>query len=476
MKGQGWGIIDISMTKRTRTILFFTCIFLFLIVAPLVVLYSQGYRFDFSPPAGGKIFVQTGAFYFKVLPNSAEIYLDGKLKKKTDFFFGTVFIKNLLPKKYTIEIKKDSYLSWSKTIELKENEVQEFKDIALIPANPDFSILTKKVDDFFFSPDKKEMILKKTGEQGWYLTSFDLEKKVESVLIEEKKLSQKGASFSSLEWSPDSKKVVLKAGVNEQERYFLLELDKSFPLSPISLDFLIGLEKISFNPQNPQKLFFIANGDLLEADYKTKTISGPILSDVITYEIFNGAVFSLDSLGFLTTSDFSGKTKEKINSEPFPLKGEVQYQIFVSPTNVLLLEDDTLFFLDKTSKIFKQISRPVKEVKFSDDFKKAVYSSDSEIWILYLEDILEQPSKKAGQSQLTARFSEKIGGVFWLTNHYLIFNIGSQVKIAEIDDRDKVQIWDFSESKEPKIFFNQTDKKLYLLSDGNLDTSAALIK
>ena len=89
-------------------------------------------------------------------------------------------------------------------------------------------------------------------------------------------------------------------------------------------------------------------------------------------------------------------------------------------------------------------------MKFSEDFKKAVYSSDSEIWIFYLEDILEQPSKKAGQSQLTARFSEKIGDVFWLTSHYLIFNIGNQVKIAEIDDRDKVQIWDISESKEPQ--------------------------
>ena len=123
------------MTKRTRTILFITCIFLFILVAPSVVLYSQGYRFNFNPPAGGKIIVQTGAFYFKVLPTSAEIYLDGKLKKKTDFFFGTAFIKNLLPKKYTIEVKKDGYLPWSKTIELKEREVQEFKNIALIPTN-----------------------------------------------------------------------------------------------------------------------------------------------------------------------------------------------------------------------------------------------------------------------------------------------------------------------------------------------------
>lgn len=75
-----------------------------------------------------------------------------------------------------------------------------------------------------------------------------------------------------------------------------------------------------------------------------------------------------------------------------------------------------------------------------------------------------------------ARFSEKINDVFWLTDHYLIFNLGNQIKIAEIDDRDKIQTWDVSQIEASKMYFNQGDKKLYLLSGGNLHSSESLIK
>jgi len=83
------------MTKKTRTILFLICLFLFLLIAPSAIFYSQGYRFDFD----SKKITQTGGLFLKVFPKSAEIYLDGKLKKKTDFFFGSILIENLLPKK-----------------------------------------------------------------------------------------------------------------------------------------------------------------------------------------------------------------------------------------------------------------------------------------------------------------------------------------------------------------------------------------
>ena len=70
------------MTKRTRTILFSICAILFLLIAPSVVLYSQGYRIDFE----SKRIVQIGGFYFKVWPKNAQVLIDGKLEKKTDVF------------------------------------------------------------------------------------------------------------------------------------------------------------------------------------------------------------------------------------------------------------------------------------------------------------------------------------------------------------------------------------------------------
>lgn len=125
------------MTKKKRTILFLSCLFIFLFFAPSAVLYSQGYRIDFE----ARKIIRTGGIFLKIQPRQANVYIDGKLKKKTDFLFDSVLIENLLPKKYRIEIKKEGFHSWTKTLEVREKEVSEAKNIILFPQNPEFSIV-----------------------------------------------------------------------------------------------------------------------------------------------------------------------------------------------------------------------------------------------------------------------------------------------------------------------------------------------
>ena len=112
------------MTKRVRTILFSICAILFFLIAPTITLYSMGYRIDFD----SKKIVQTGGFYFKVSPKNVQILIDEKIEKKTDIFFGSILIKNLLPKEYKVQIKKEGYLPWEKTLEIKERGVTEAKN------------------------------------------------------------------------------------------------------------------------------------------------------------------------------------------------------------------------------------------------------------------------------------------------------------------------------------------------------------
>ncbi|MFH1780535.1 MAG: hypothetical protein ABH841_00780 [Candidatus Nealsonbacteria bacterium] len=125
------------MIKKTRTILFASCVFLFALTASIIVLYSQGYRFDFETL---KI-VQTGGLYFKVAPRSAQVHINGKLKDTTSIFTNSSLVKNLTPKIYAIEISKDGYYSWQKTLEVKEKQVTEAKNIILIPKVPEFTKL-----------------------------------------------------------------------------------------------------------------------------------------------------------------------------------------------------------------------------------------------------------------------------------------------------------------------------------------------
>lgn len=441
------------MTKKIRTILFFSCLFLFILIAPSAIFYSLGYRFDFD----SRKIVQTGAFYFRVWPKNAQIYLDGRLKKKADFLFGSVFIDNLLPKKYLVEIKKEGYLSWKKTLEVKEKEVTESKNVFLIPENPKFESIDEKIEDFFFSPDGKKIIFKKNGN----LEFLDLEKNKKELIFE-------GNEISNLTFSQDSKRIFFKTGGKN--------LIFEFKRGSIPLDFLEKVEKISFNPKTEEKIFFLKGSNLFEANFKKREINfEPILKDLITYQVSDSNLFWISKNGFLFKTDFSGKIEEKLSFEPFPLKEDNEYQIFLKLPKIFLRENDILYLFDFDLKIFQKFFEPIKGFEFSPDGKKMVYYNNYEIWVLFLEEKYDQPQKKTGDKIFLTRFSEKIGDCFWYTSDYLIFNVNKKIKIAEIDDRDRINIYDLVESKEPKIFFNQFDKKLYILSEEKFLSSEKLL-
>jgi len=240
-----------TMTKKTRTILFFICVFLFVLTAPAAIFYSQGYRFDFETQ---KI-VQTGGLYLKVTPRSAQVYINGKLKNTTSIFTNASLIENLMPKNYDVEISKNGYYPWRKTLEVRERRVTEAKNIVLFPQDIDFAT-----------------------------TSFAL----------------------------------------------------------------------------PQ---MTANATSSDGD---------------------------------------------------------------------------------------------KVLKFN----------EHEIWVCYL---------KEKEEIFLTRFSETIGQVFWLNDYYLIFNVGDKLKIAEIDDRDRLNIIDLAEFKNPEIFWNAGNAKLYVLSEKALYVSDKLL-
>ena len=115
------------MTKKFKRTLFITAFLFFLVSAPTLIFYSQGYRFDFA----NKKIVKTGGLFLKVSPPGVNIYIDHNLSNKTNFFFDSAFIDGLTPKKYQITIKKDGYYNWTKTLSVKEKQVSEAKNILL---------------------------------------------------------------------------------------------------------------------------------------------------------------------------------------------------------------------------------------------------------------------------------------------------------------------------------------------------------
>lgn len=488
------------MTRKTRNILFLSSALFFILITPIIVFYSLGWRIDWR----NKKIIQPGILYLRVWPKSARIYLNGKLEKKTDFFFGSALIENLLPKKYNIEIKKEGFQIWKKTLEIEKRLATEAKNIVLVPENLNLITLSKNIEKFFLSSDEKKIILQELitsnpenpnslNDSSWALKIFELDKNIKSHFIEERKISKEKTELVNLKFSPDSKKILLEVSVSPPTsqpikqtsvkiKYYILDLDKTPPFSNALNLFDSQMEDIYFDPNDSQKLFFLNSEGLNEINLSKNEASASILKNIVTFSIYNENIYYIDSSGFLFKTNSSFSRKDKLNINNFALKKEATYKIIASNSFIFLKEDNILYKLDNEKKVFEKAFEPVNDLKFGPDSKKIVFFNDHEIWILFLEEKNDQPQKKVGEKLFLTRFSEKIDKVFWFTNHYLIFNVGNKIKVVEIDDRDKINIFDLSigsggltEINKLDILWSQTNKKIFILTEKNLYHSERLI-
>lgn len=432
------------MKQRTRKILFFILLLVFIVLAPILVLYVQGYRFDLA----NRKLTQTGGLFLKTIPKQAQIYLDGESSKRTDFFFGSALIENLLPKKYKISVQKEGFHPWEKDLEVKEREVTEARNIILFPENPYYRSLAGGIQEFWFSPNQRKVVLKEKEEDSWALKLYDLDRDLKSHLIIEDDISlladsgqaKKGIDLFKLEFSEDERDILLEVTTAEQLKYFVIDIGKSPP-------FLEETENPLEVPEN-----------------------------IIAYQEFKKKIYYLDSLGHIYETDKSFSTKQKVTLKPFPLRQETEYKLYIFPEWIFLQEENTLYLLNQDTKSFEKFLEQISSLKISPSQRKLVYFSENEIWVLFLKEQKGQLKRTKGERVFLLRLSKEIKDVFWINSEYLIFNTEDDIKIIETDNRDRINTVHLAEFENSKIFWNQRDKKLYVLDKGNLLASDKLIQ
>ncbi|MBI4133517.1 PEGA domain-containing protein, partial [Candidatus Uhrbacteria bacterium] len=110
------------MTRTTRAVIFYTFLALFLVVAPTVLLYTSGYRYNLRR---GRI-EQVGGLVLKSMPRDALVTLNGKtLGARTPTNL------KLAPNEYEVEVRRDGYHSWTKTLLVESRATTFAEDIVL---------------------------------------------------------------------------------------------------------------------------------------------------------------------------------------------------------------------------------------------------------------------------------------------------------------------------------------------------------
>ncbi|MCD6500840.1 hypothetical protein J7K42_02375 [bacterium] len=452
------------MRKKVRNIIFTLMIIVFAIFAPWLVLRIQGIRFDFNQ----KKFVETGGIFVNVLNPTVKIYLDGKLEKTTNFISRSAFIKNLLPKNYQIEVKKKNYIPWQKTLSIEENKVTEIKNIVLFKENPGFEILTQEVEDFLISQTGKELLIKKNAKGKWKFLVLNLITKEKHEILSEDDLKKEKVEIKIVEWNSEQKQTLFAEKENPQN--FLIVNYKLFPqIKTITFSLKEKVKKINFNPIDPDEIFFLKKNGLFRQNLKNEKTENLFVSDLIWFEFKEENLFWLTPSGFLVKSDLTGTKKEILNKIPFPLSQEKEFKVEITKRGLFLKIGQQLYRLKQNGQ-FEKIASNIIGFKTSPDLERLSFWQNREIWLFQKNTLTQEEN-----SIFLCRFSEPPKSIFWLTPHYLLFKIGQEIKITEIDNRDYLNLISLGTFKNPKMSFNIRDKKLYLLTENKLFFSGKLV-
>jgi len=248
------------MAYKTRIGILICFIVLFFITAPLVVLYTAGYRWNEKKVRLEKV----GIIFLRSRPSGAEIYLNGLLRSE----HTPTRLRNLLPSTYDIKVTKNGYGSWEKTLPVSSGLTTFAEDIVIwknaapeaLAASPEKTLnhpelamldrsdpLTYKSDGEIFKSDGFEVWVE--NKDGDHETVTRLSNEIVAVLpyadtgwviyetataihaierdgrdIRNDVTLAAGHDLSALAESSDGKYLYYKSGKNEDATFWRLEL------------------------------------------------------------------------------------------------------------------------------------------------------------------------------------------------------------------------------------------------------------
>jgi len=474
------------MTKLQRKLYLLFFVVLFLVTAPVIVLFAKGYRFDRT----GRIFVYSGSITIKSWPRDIDIYVNNKKqdRKKLNAINNSYTINGVRPGKYSVRSEKNGYTSWTKNIEVHSGISTEFWNVILFPTkNREItSHPPQNVNQFFLSPRDDDEIVFFTSQDDDRIVSLlnsdnnEFEEIYRTNQFEFIDTKEK----ENVEWSSDNKRILIPFIKDDQKNYVIARIRKENLRDIIDLDQVFDQALSEFQEN---QVALDEQNILEEEQHETTDFSSKfrkvrwmfdkndelvILTDDHRLYYFNiedpNNIILLDEnvSGF----DFAGnriyytqlpnnivweikddntKSKKQItNTSISPNDQEfLKLTVYDQYRVAVITHNNDLYVYNKEKEkgemSLGKIMENADDIQFSDDGKKLLYWSSNEIWCLMLREWEVQPLRSKGDRIFITRLSNQINNVQWMDDYEnIIFSSDKFLKSASIDNRDHSNIVD----------------------------------
>ncbi len=398
------------MPRLWRNILFAIFALGFFISAPLVVLYTAGYRYQF----GSMQIVKAGVLSVTTTPKGATVYINGIVtEKKTP-----AVIDNIFPGKVVVRIEKPGYSSWEKTLVVESGQSTFVPNATLfLDGTPAQAVNQTSV---LFTTPKSATRFAYLVENGATLEAWI---KDESIAQTKPLYTQplRAKSTYTLSWSADAQFLLLTETAAKNTYTILRVSDGAVITLPAT-----SVARAWWNTHSGHVLFYRVGSELrafgIDAD-----VAFPKNTSVDDAQIKQGDMLVVQS----------GEQSVVAHMNPEGVANIIAYlprgtyTFVTSPAPYIALEDTSrnhLILIDPNQKNPLLLNEEVRFFEWSPNQDQLVFSNGFDINLF---------SPHSGERTTITRFSETITDLIWYPiGNELLYSKQNTLYSLELDRRD----------------------------------------
>ncbi len=446
--------IILIMTKRTRRLLFYLFILIFILLCAVVLFIAFGYGYDF---AQNKI-VKTGTL--GVESNiSASVYINDQFQGQTSFLTNSFTKNRLVPDQYTIRLEKKDFVSWQKRVNVRSGIYIDFPTVVLVLEQPKTDIIANNVSpvlgsrmiygDWLFYFNKKGFL----GYINIHSGNLALVKEFDGVGTPKITMKYKLDDFDET-----NNTLIISSGTIT----YLLDLASGDTKT---------LNNLSFKNLNSAYLrnaiLYGLNGNQLMA-YDTATgVSKVFLKKVQSFSVNDDSLAYIDTGHNLHFYSLANNQEFDLTSLP---SGIIKISQLIQHNNdyYLILHDAVSSMLYKLNADgLVKLSDYANYMQVSPNKDRLFYNTDHEVSVLYLNTTNKQPYINSGDQELITRESKLIYNPTWSSDEeHLLARIDNNLTMTELDGRGGRNIYHLGST----VGFDYDERldTIYNFQDGNL--------
>jgi hypothetical protein len=402
------------MDKKIRLILFLTFLLAFLISAPLVVLYTAGYRLDLG---AGQI-VHTGVLNISSIPKGVSVYVDGVLQPdRSPAVFDTVY-----PGEHLITLEKEGYSSWEKTLEVVSRETT-FIDRALLFLEDERQIEDRRGTQYSSVSPNRHTLAYIVQEGSWVeLWVSDGLAQTERVLA---RLRDESGAEYEITWSESGAYLILEQNGATQNSITLIDLKKEATLDVHRI--LKQSSEFWWDAWDDDLLYARLDGSLYQLDVNNTEDAELVEFDAQALSFFYQPIALSMGSDRMVLSRYEDQTASIITYLPFGT-----YQFHNAPEGIALLKD-----VERHRIVLVDLWNSDQPILLNQEATSWHWSADGDRLVFTNGFDVEVYTRSSHTTSTLTRLSDMIQDVFWYPlGNAVVFVTDAQVVSIELDARD----------------------------------------